>query len=203
MGKIPVIIRSIALVCLAALLFTVGGMGMTDSSNPVLLAFALGALLYFLLELCAIAYRLLRFRKIDDPEKQLKYVIYTQNHQLEFKVVAILRRFALAGAIALVVSLFVKHPSIGFLSGIKLAGLSIADIAKGYTQSSMLLLPTLLIMTFVKSWYVMHTSWGGSQSTSSIFVKYVSQDFAVPENVVELALYVAAIACGVIGFLAL
>lgn len=203
MGKIPVVIRSITLVCLAALVFAVGGMGMTDSNNPVLLTLTMTSMLYFVLEVCAIVYRFLRYRNIDDSKKQLKWVMYQQNHQLEFKVVAVLRRFALVGTIALLASIFVKNAGFGFLSNIKVAGLGLADIAKGYTQSSIALLLMLLVMTFVKSWYVMHTNWEGSYSTFTIFRKYISQDYTVPESIVEKVLYIAAILFAVVSVLAL
>lgn len=125
-----------------------------------------------------------------------------QNHQLEFKVVAALRRFAFTGAVALLVSLFVKDAGFGFLSDVKAAGLNGADIANGHMRSSMILLPMLLVMTFVKSWYVTHTSWEGSYSTFTIFLKYILQDFAIPGNTVELVLYIAAILFAIICVLA-
>lgn len=197
MEKIPPIIRSIALVCLSALVFAVGGLGMTDGSNPVLLLLALATMLYYFMELCAIIYRFIRYRVVDDAEKQLKWVLYQQNHQIEFKVVAVLRRFALAGCIALVVSVFVKHLSSDLLTSVEWKGWSPTAVALGFMRSSLIMLPLLLIMTFVKSWYIMHTNWEGADSSFTIFYKYLSRDFSVPGEFAQRILYAAAIALAV------
>ena len=196
MSMIPIVIRNVALIGLAAFMFATSGLGITDANNPLLAVLALCFLMYFVLELFAIVYKLIRYRKIEDSDDVLRVATYKQNHQLDFKVVAILRRFAMAGVIALIVSVFVKHLSFDTVANGQNPG-GLAGIAIAYFRWSLIMLPALLIMTFVKSWFIMHDKWEGSYSTFSIFGKYMSLDFGIPENMVEKILYVIAVALAV------
>ena len=196
MSMIPIVIRNIALLGLAAFMYAVSGLGMNDANNPLLAVLALCFLSYFVLELLAIIYKLIRYRKIEDSDDALRVATYKQNHQLDFKVVAVLRRFAVAGVVALIVSVFVKHLSFDAVMNNQNA-VGLAKYAIAYFRWALIMLPALLIMTFVKSWFIMHDKWEGSYSTFSIFVKYISQDFELPEDLAEKVLYMAATALAV------
>lgn len=196
MGMIPIIIRNIALIGLAAFMYAISDLGMNDAGNPLIAVLALCFLLYFVLEFLAIVYKFIRYRKVEDPDDVLRVATYKQSHQLDFKVVAVLRRFAVAGVVALIVSVFAKHLSFDTVMDNQNAD-GLARYAIAYFRWSLIMLPALLIMTLVKSWFIMHDKWEGSYSTFSIFVKYISLDFELPENLVEKILYIAAVALAV------
>lgn len=122
---------------------------------------------YFLMELFAILHRVLRFRtkQIDDAgsERQLRFVGYYQpRHVLDLKFVAFFRRIFFVLTIGVIVKYFISHD-------------------KTYLWIPALFV-TLIIITFIKVWYIFGTSWPGSYSVFTLFGKQIGLDFVYPVN---------------------
>lgn len=143
---------------------------------------------YLVMEVCAILHRWLRFsaRQISKhgSSRQLKYIIFMDQHLIDLKFVAFFRRIFLVLSIGVLVKVFVG----------------------GYEKYLWIpiMLVLLNIITFIKGWYIFRTYVEGSYTSFYTYKNQISKDFLYPiQCIKDIKDHKKGAVFGLIGFILL